>query len=186
MNETLLGIEDGTGRRILAHHRARQQIRGRVLWSGYTPREVGGMYSGADYAPVDVVIGMGPFVYGWGLLRYLPRRVRPIYRRSWQLNPFKPGFLRRGVVVYRCARAGFFLSSEIVFLHLVRPFDGNLPPLPEAGELLDFAGISVDVTVGDEDDWQPLVHGYHGPLPSRKCPWILPLEWIGGDKNGVD
>lgn len=181
MSETLLGIEGGTGRRILAHHRAPQQIRGRVLWAGYTPREVGGVYSGADYAPVDVAIGMGPFVYGWRLLRYLAGGVTPIYSRPWQLNPLRPGFLRRSDGVNRAARAGIFLSSQVVFLHLVRPWDGDLPPLPEVGELLDFAGFSVDVTVDDDDNRAPLVNGYHGALPSRECPWILPLEWIGGD-----
>lgn len=166
-------LTDSAGREIVAVAHRRHLLRARVLLADHMPRIVAGEYTGADYAPTNVALGFGIFLWSWPLLQHLPCRVRPLYRRQRTWNPFAPDFLKAGV--WRQAKGWSLLRGQICFAHLLSPFGEPVIELPKVGSILELDAWSCDVVALGEGGFSAtLVHGYHGPQPSRRCPWLLP------------
>lgn len=163
---------DTNGRQIVAAAQQRYSLRARVLYADCMPRFIGEEYTGADYAPVNLALGFGPFLWAWPALRRLPCRVTPIYRRSRYWNPFDPLFLKTGV--WRQAAGWWLLRGQICFAHLLRPYDAPTIELPAIGSTVQIDAWSCNVLSLGDDTPRLLVNGWHGPQPSRHCPWLWP------------
>jgi hypothetical protein len=176
------------GGQVTARPVARHKFRARVLWAGYSPQFIDGVFAGSDQSPVDVALGFGPFVWAWPFLRRLPARFEPLYftLTPWhRWNPFGTFFLKPARSLMRAGGGWFFLRGEITFAHLVLPWEVNsdgsqvqvLPELPAVGTLVEVDAWSVDIVDIFDDHIEPLAQGHHGSLPSRQCPWLWIEHW---------
>lgn len=157
--------------RIVAVSSGKVTWHARVLHADKIPRFIDGQYTFSDFSPINLALGFGPFIHFWDILKWLPCRVKPLYKRHLILNPLSHHFLK--MAISRQAGGWFFLRGEIGFLHLLMT-PGTDFALPEVGKKVEISGWPSDVfAIAPNGKREMLIKGAHFNQPSRKCPWVL-------------